>query len=309
MNPTSLALFLGSILAIILTKFKTPNSKFLRIVFIGYGCLFLMILSEYITSTRAVFITDFRYYAYGGYFGIAAVSCFIGSFYFVKLSTRKIILARILGYIIAILFITYTLFCGVSTASQNALFGRQIEVAQRTAPNLFREAGITPNISDWHRLLVWKSHDLDHEIELRGKNETGFTNRFNWRTDGSNSLNVTYIGLNGPASFQMKIPIRNDELASPSGSIVVKALLQSSHSDRMPAVGISIEDLKTGKLLQEKWAVISSAWTSGMKPEEFACGVPYDPMQQKAFIRIYWAPKAIGESILIQGLSVGTPTE
>ena len=48
---------------------------------------------------------------------------------------------------------------------------------------------------------------------------------------------------------------------------------------------------------------------AGTTPEEYACGVPFEPKKQNAFVNIYWGPKEKGEYISIKDLAVGFPTD
>ena len=308
LNVTSVTLFMGAFVAIFMVLPVVRNVNFWRASSIGYLFFGLMMVSEYLSAKRGVFSADFRYYAYGGWFGVMAIAFFSGALIFNNTNISALRSIRITVVLLSLILILFDVLIGVSAASQNALFGRQIFIASQMCPNLFHTAGVVAESADWHLFLEWKPLAIFSELELIKRKDAVFSSRFTWSTPDENSVKMNLSEEGVPQSFQMKTPVSLDQYGySGERSVVIRALLQSSHPERMPAIGLAVEDKITGKVVSDRWALISSAWVPGTKPEEYACEVRFDPRKQKIFFKIYWGPKDVGENILIQDLEIGTP--
>ena len=303
-NSTFVATAMAMWVAVRLMTSIDKSKHMIRLTVFGIGFWILMIASDYLASTRGVYDVDFRYFAYAGWFGLISAACSFSVILELSKSPRTSIVMRCAGVLFGITLSLILIKGGIQTRSENALFGRQIYIAPQCAPNLFKDAGFVPKRSDWHLLLSWKAVDFPKVIQEEGDTPERIR-QFNCRTLDDNSIIVKHEATPSPKCLQLKIPIEVNQSGMSANTIVVKALLQSSHQNRMPAVGISTEDRKTGSVMQSKWANISSAWGPGVEPEEYACSVPFDPKKQNVFVNIYWGPKEKDESISIKDLAVG----
>lgn len=310
LNVTTMALILSIVVVVLLLLGHYRSARLLKVSAVGFIFAFLMVISDYLASKRGVYNVDFRYYAYAGWFGIVAISCFTRTLFMAKTGAISKKILNVIGLILFVCLMSAIVLTRVATASENAIFGRQFYIAPQTAPNLFKSLGVSPERSDWHFLLAWKSCGLTPALQALQDNDPSFASRFKWEAD-KDSVNTARCSTNGgPGSLQMRIPvIFNSNNTRTDDSIALKVLLQSSNQDRMPAVGIETEEKISGKVLLSKWSIISSAWGPSDKPEEYACGVRFNPKTQNAFVKIYWAPDELGECILIKDLSIGTPIQ
>ena len=302
-NVTSIALFLALSILLISTVLKFKKNGPYRIAIFGYGFLFLMLVSESLSSTRGAFDLDFRYYAYGGWFGMMTV-CVLSEYFIQSYipGTRRF--CRAIGILFGMALVGFTVFNGVAAASQNALYGRQIFMGFRTAPNLYKLAGIHMDIHDWASIAEWRglTPELQNEYE---KAENSHYHKKYEMINKDSKISITCRNKDTSERLQLKLPL-SIPIHADEGTLFVRTLLQSSNINHMPAFGISVRNVISHKVIQYRWGVISSDWAPGNAPVEYACGVPFDAKSDEATVLLDWAPAEVGESAMILNLEVGS---
>ena len=143
-NSTILAMTLSLLMVVCFLTTKSKAERIARLSFLAIGCLGLMMVSDYLASTRGVYEVDFRYFAYAGWFGLISISCILCAILDLTKGSWLLVLVRCTGVLFGMALILFDLKGGVESRNENALFGRQIYIAPQCAPNLFKEAGIAP---------------------------------------------------------------------------------------------------------------------------------------------------------------------
>lgn len=304
-NPASVSSVIGlSAIALIVAKRPsfpaTSRFAFLALLFFA-----LMLLSDFLSSTRGALGLDFRYYIYSGWFGIVGMALFCSGALPESAASSVRRVSRLAIASFSTCMVIYGLFVGMPSASQQALFGRQIHVASLTSPNLFRKAGIVPDSSDWRLLLAWSPVDADKDFIKHAEGDPGAGSRFERLPDAGAGLSLRCLKAGSPERLQMKIPVGISPQAPEQCTLALSGYLHSTEPGRIPSIGLVVESAETGKVLQYRWAIVSSAWGPGDEPVEYAVAVPFRPPTERAFVLIDWAPLQMGEQMTIRNLSLG----
>jgi hypothetical protein len=264
-----------------------------------------MLASEYLTSTRGALSLDFRYYAYAGWFGILALAFF-------ALAWRPVptgLMARLSGWaisgLLSIALLAFGLFLGVPTGSQNALYGRQVFIGARTAPSLFKKAGIVAEPSDWRVLLDWNPVPVGSH--LQGQIGSSQVAGSCFAVQPLDEPGIRLRALNPPPGWrlQLRIPVDLPQNLASHSMLALSAYLHSSYPKSIPSIGLLIENKQTGQPVFQQWAVVSSAWEPGPAPVEYAVAAKIDPALSRAFFLLDWAPQESGETMTVLQSAAG----
>lgn len=304
-NPASISsLFAVAAVALIISNWPaTPRiRRFMTLALLFFA---IMVFSDFLASTRGALGLDFRYYIYSGWFGIVGIALFCSGALPAVKAPRAHLAAQIVFSAFSVCLVVFGLLVGTPSASQQALFGRQIHVGSLTAPNLFRKAGIAPDSSDWRVLMEWSRVDAEEAFLKLTASDPGTASKFGHSREMNDGLSVTCLKVGAPDRLQVKIPVEAIPQASGQCTLALSGYLQCSVAERIPSIGLLVENRYTGKVTQYRWAVVSSAWGPGKDPVEYAVAVPFLPSNEHAFVLIDWAPIAKGEKMTIQNLSTG----
>ncbi|MEI8309171.1 MAG: hypothetical protein WCH98_00285 [Verrucomicrobiota bacterium] len=298
-NITSLVLVCmvaGGVVCLLRRVRRIPVSHALVL---AYAFSAAMLASEYLTSTRGALALDFRYYAYAGWFGILALAFFVLAWRPVTTSHMVLFSGWTISVLLSIVLVGFGLLHGMPTGSQNAVFGRQIYIGARTAPSLFKNAGIVAEPADWRALLDWTPVPVGSHLQEQIGSSPAGGGCFSVQPLDQMGVRLQALNPSPGWRLQVRVPVDLPQNLSPHSMLALSAYLQSSQSKRIPNIGLLIENKQTGEPVYQQWAIISSAWEPGPVPVEYAVAARIDPAIHRAFFLIDWAPREPGETMSV----------
>ncbi len=304
-NVTSLVLVCMVIGAVSCLLLLSRRKAVPRALILAYAGAAAMLASEYLTSSRGALALDFRYYAYAGWFGILALAFFALAWMPVPMNRIAQLSGWTTSAVFSIILMAFGLFHGMPSGSQNALFGRQIYIGGRTAPSLFKKAGIIPEPADWRVLLDWKPILLGSHLRDQIGSNPGLEGRFAVEPPDQAGIQLRALNPSPDWRLQLRVPIDLPQNLTTRSMLALSAYLYSSRPISIPSIGLLIENKQTGEAVFQQWGIISSAWEPGPVPEEFAVAAKIDPAVHRAFFLLDWAPQQTGETMSVLQPSVG----
>jgi len=311
-NPTSLALLtvLGIGLGAALIPWARGDRRMRRhaILATGFGCLLL--LSEYIAAARAQFV-DFRYYAYALWFGLFAIAAGMTGIIRLVLGKQARRVAGALVMALGLLFTAHAYGWGVPTASQRALYGRQIDVGARTAPSLFDALRISPDTDDWKYQQSLIRFDLAPAFEAEAENSADFRGRFQWEKKQDGSLRVVSLTDGAPHRLWLRLPlpeeVRNKLIEQTDRDLClsVRFTRELGELGSQPVMGFRLFDAQAEPKVVSHWAAISSSWHASDENVEFASEIDVDLRRQAPSVVLSWQPAFVGDAFTIRDLMLG----
>jgi hypothetical protein len=304
-NPASVSSVFGLLAVVLIVSKKLSSPTALRFTCVALLFFALMLVSDFLASTRGALGLDFRYYIYSGWFGIVGLALFCSGVVPAGTSSPRGRAINISLAVFSIAIVGFGLFVGTPSASQLALFGRQIHVGALTAPNLFRKAGVLPDSSDWRLLLSWCPVNAQKDFQTLASVNSDAASRFEREPDPEGGLSVRCMRSGSPERLQMRNSIEIAPQQSERCTLALSGYLHSTHPEHIPSIGLVVENKTTGKVMQYRWAIVSSAWGPGDDPVEYAVAVPFQPSAERAFVLVDWAPVQAGERMTIRNLAFG----
>jgi len=306
LNPTTIAMAFG--LAAFLLGVVTfrqnrsgPGLALLAAAWIG-----LMMLTEYLAATRGEFL-DFRYYAFTQWYAIMAVGASIAVIRMSVPSPAFRKFAAVAASVFAAVLVVHAAAGDLRTASQKALFGRQIDVAGKTAPSLFEAFSLEPQAADWREQLpLWTEIRIDGPISSHAVSPPEAAEHFTMLRKESGAVMLRSLSGREGGRLILRVPVDDLNVSADGCLVVLRAdlLLEEGIKSGLPTMGLRVQSSNEDRP-ELHWASVSSHWSPWKGWVTHAASASTDNPETEYSLILSWQPRTKGEAIRLDNIAAG----